>query len=127
MRTPALIAALALAALAPAALSAHVQLTASTPAAGAAAAKGTKTVTLTFSQPVDKAKTSAAIIMTAMPGMANHGEMPIRNFTPAFSADGKTLTLTLAKPLPAGTYEVRWKATASDGHPMAGTVKFDVK
>jgi methionine-rich copper-binding protein CopC len=127
MRLTATLAALALTALVPAAVSAHVQLTASTPAAGTAAAKGTKTVTLTFSQQVDKAKTSAAIIMTAMPGMPNHGEMPIRNFTPAFSADGKALTLTLAKPLPTGSYEVRWRATASDGHPISGTVKFDVK
>lgn len=126
MRIPAILAALALTALAPAALSAHVKLAASTPAAGAAT-KATKTITLTFSEKVDTTKASAAIIMTAMPGMANHGEMPIRNFTPAFSADGKTLTLTLAKPLPAGTYEIRWRAVGTDGHPVSGTVKFDVK
>lgn len=125
MRIPALLAALALTALAPAALSAHVKLVASTPVAGATA-KGTKTITLTFSEKVDSAKASAAIVMTAMPGMADHGEMPIKNFTPAWSADGRTLTLTLAKPLPRGSYDVRWQAAAADGHPMKGTVSFTV-
>lgn len=64
--------------------------------------------------------------MTAMPGMANHGEMPIRNFTTSWSDDGKTMTLALKKPLPAGTYEVRWQAAAADGHGMNGTVSFEV-
>lgn len=126
MRIPALIAAFALAALAPAApLLAKVKLAASTPAAGATA-KGTKTVTLTFSEKVNPAKASAAIVMTAMPGMANHGEMPIRNVTATWSADGKTLTLTLAKPLPKGSYDVRWQAAGADGHAMSGKVSFAV-
>ncbi len=126
MRIPAFLAALALTALAPSALLAHVQLTASTPVAGAAA-KAPKTITLTFSQPVVQASTAASIIMTAMPGMPNHGEMPIRNFTASWSADGKTMTLTLKKPLPTGSYDVRWQAAAADGHAMKGTVAFEVK
>lgn len=127
MRIPAILAAFALTLVAPAApLLAHVNLTASTPAAGTAA-KAPKAITLTFSQPVAPAKASASIIMTAMPGMKDHGEMAIRNFTPAWSADGKTLTLTLAKPLPKGTYDVRWQAAAADGHAMSGTVTFEVK
>ncbi len=125
MRTTALLAALALTALTPTALAAHVQLTASTPAAGASA-KAPKAITLTFSQPVNKAKAAASIVMTAMPGMPNHGEMLIRNFTPVWSADGKTLTLTLAKPLPKGSYDVRWQASAADGHAVSGKVSFTV-
>jgi hypothetical protein len=126
MRIAALFAALALTALAPSApLLAKVKLAASTPAAGAKA-KSPKTVTLTFSEKVNPAKATAAIIMTAMPGMANHGEMPIRNFTASWSADGKTMTLTLKKPLPAGTYDVRWQAAGADGHAMTGKVTFDV-
>jgi hypothetical protein len=125
MRIPAFLAALALTTLTPTALMAHVQLTASTPAAGAEA-KAPKAITLTFSLPVDQTTAAASIIMTAMPGMANHGEMPIRNFTTNWSADGKTLTLALKKPLPSGTYEVRWQAAACDGHPMTGTVEFHV-
>ncbi len=126
MRIPAILAALSLTIVAPAApLLAHVKLDASTPAAGTAA-KAPKAITLTFSQPVVPAKASAAIIMTAMPGMKDHGEMAIRNFTLAWSADGKTLTLTLKKPLPTGSYEVRWQAAAADGHAMSGTVGFEV-
>jgi hypothetical protein len=126
MRISSIFAALALSLLAPSAASAHVQLTTSTPAAGTEA-KAPKAVTLTFSMPVNQGTASAAIIMTAMPGMKDHGEMAIRNFTPSWSADGKTLTLTLAKPLPKGTYDVRWQAAAAAGHAMSGTVTFEVK
>lgn len=125
MRIPAFIAALALGALAPSPLLAHVQLTASTPAAGTEA-KAPKAVSLTFNLPVDPASAAVSIIMTAMPGMKDHGEMAIRNFTPNWSDDGKTMTLALAKPLPSGSYEVRWQAAAADGHPMSGSVAFEV-
>lgn len=125
MRISAILAAIALSALAPTALSAHVQLAASTPAAGAEA-NAPKEITLTFSQPVDPSSAAASIVMTAMPGMANHGEMVIRNFTANWSDDGKTMTLALKKALPTGTYEVRWQAAAADGHGMTGTVVFEV-
>lgn len=126
MRIPAFLAALALSALAPGALLAHVQLVASTPAGGGEA-KAPKAITLTFSAPVDPAGAAVSIVMTAMPGMKDHGEMLIRNFTPRWSPDGKTMTLALAKPLPAGSYEVRWQAAGGDGHAMRGTLAFDVK
>lgn len=126
MRIPALLAALALAATTPATALAHVELSASTPAAGSEA-KAPKTVTLSFTQPVDPASTAVALVMTAMPGVANHGEMPIRNFTADWSEDGRTVTLNLRKPLPAGSYEVRWQAAAADGHAMSGTVAFAVR
>ena len=125
-RISTILAALAITALAPSApLLANVKLAASTPAAGAKA-KATKVITLTFNEKVNPAKSTAAIVMTAMPGMANHGEMPIRNFTPSWSADGKTLTLTLKKALPKGTYDVRWQAAGTDGQAMKGKVSFYV-
>jgi hypothetical protein len=125
MRIPAFIAGLALTTLAPSALLAHVQVAASTPTADSTA-KAPKQITLTFSQPVDQASAAASIVMTAMPGMVNHGDMLIRNFTASWSADRTTLTLTLKKPLPTGSYEVRWQAAAGDGHAMNGTVEFAV-
>lgn len=127
MRIPALLAAaLALGTLAPAApLLAHVKLASSTPAQGTAA-KSPQAITLAFSEKVVPASASANIVMTAMPGMKDHGEMAIRNFTPAWSPDGKTLTLTLKKPLPKGSYEVRWRAAGADGHAVTGTLAFDV-
>ncbi|HSJ77475.1 MAG TPA: copper resistance protein CopC [Erythrobacter sp.] len=125
MRFPAFLAALAFSTLATPALLAHVQLTASTPTADSTT-KAPKVITLTFSQPVDQASAAASIVMTAMPGMANHGEMPIRNFTTSWSADGTIMTLTLKKPLPTGSYEVRWQAAAGDGHAMNGMLGFEV-
>lgn len=125
MRIPAFLAALCLAALAPTALLAHVQLTASTPAAGTEV-KALRQITLAFSQPVDQATAAASIVMTAMPGVENHGEMVIRNFTADWSADSQTMTLKLRQPLRPGTYEVRWQAAAGDGHPMSGTFGFAV-
>lgn len=128
MRIPALIAAaaLALAATVPATpLLAQVKLAASTPTQGSKA-KGGKLVTLTFSEKVNPAKASATIVMTAMPGMKDHPEMRIRNFTAGWSADGKTMTLTLKKPLPAGTYDVRGRASGGNGRAMTGKVTFSV-
>ena len=65
--------------------------------------------------------------VSAMPGMANHGEMVIRNFTQNWSDGNRKLTLTLKKPLAKGTYEVRWQAAGADGHRMKGKVSFVVK
>ncbi len=125
MKISPFLAAFALSLLAPTAVLAHVQLTASTPAAGAQV-KAPKAITLTFSQPVNPSSAAASIVMTGMPGMKDHGEMAIRNFTVSWSPEGKTLTLALKKPLPAGSYEVRWQAAAADGHAMAGKVSFEV-
>lgn len=109
----------------PAAALAHTKVVASAPAEGATVASA-RTVSLTFSEALLPPTAAASIVMTAMPGMANHGEMAIRNFTTAWSNGNKTMTLNLAKPLPKGTYEVRWQAAGADGHRMKGTVKFIV-
>lgn len=126
MRISAFAAALALAALVPAGLAAQVQTATTTSPEAGSTVKAPKTVAITFAKPVNQSTAAASIIMTAMPGMANHGEMPIRNFTPSWSADGKTLTLTLSKPLPTGTYEVRWQATGTDGKRLNGAFTFKV-
>lgn len=121
--------AMALAALSlgvPSAVLAHSKVVASTPAQGSTVAKP-RVITLTFSEALLPPTASARIVMTAMPGMANHGEMEIRNFTAAWSSNNRTLTLTLKQPLRTGTYEVRWQAAGADGHRMKGVVKFNVK
>lgn len=135
MRSSAIFTAFTLSLLAPSAAWAHLKLTASTPATGTEA-KTPKTVTLTFSMPVNQGTASAAIIMTAMPGMKDHGEMAIRNFTPSWSADGKTLTLHagqvpaqghLRRPLAGRSRrwarnerdrDVRGEVTAARSHPL---------
>lgn len=121
-----LLAALALAVMAPQAALAQIELTSSIPAMGSEV-KAPRSVTLAFSAPVDPASAAVSIVMTAMPGVENHGEMIIRNFTPDWAADGQSLTLNLRQPLRAGTYEVRWQAAASDGAVARGTVGFEVK
>jgi copper resistance protein C len=110
---------------APAAVFAHTRVVASTPAQGATVARP-RVVTLTFSEALLTPTAAASIVMTAMPGMDNHGEMAIRNFTTAWSNSNRTMTLTLRQPLRAGTYEVRWQAAGADGHRMNGTVGFTV-
>ena len=102
---------------------AHTKVVASTPAQGATVARP-RVVTLTFSEALLPPTAAASIVMTAMPGMANHSPMIIRNFTTAWSNGNKTMTLSLRQPLRAGTYEVRWQAAGADGHRMKGTVNF---
>lgn len=102
---------------------AHTKVVASTPAQGATV-KSPRVVTLTFSEALLPPTAAASIVMTAMPGMANHGEMAIRNFTTAWSNGNKTMTLKLKQPLRAGTYEARWQAAGADGHRMKGVVNF---
>jgi hypothetical protein len=119
--------ALALVALAtPGAVLAHAKVVASSPAEGALV-KGPKVVSLSFSHEMVPAGASVEIVMTAMPGMPNHGDMPIRNFTAAWSEGNRKVTLTLRQPLRTGTYDVRWQAAGADGHKMSGKVTFDVK
>ncbi len=109
--------------VAPTSALAHTKVVASTPAQGATV-KAPRSVSLTFSEALLPPTAAASIVMTAMPGMANHGEMVIRNFTTAWSNSNKTMTLSLKQPLRAGTYEVRWQAAGADGHRMKGVVNF---
>ena len=109
----------------PGAALAHLEVTASTPAEGASV-KAPRSLAIAFSAPVDPATTGVAIVMTDMPGVPDHGEMVIRNFTPEWAEDRRTLHLALRKPLPRGTYELRWQAPASDGQTMRGVINFVV-
>ena len=104
---------------------AHSRVVASIPAEGATV-KTARVVTLTFSEALLPPTAAASIVMTAMPGVKDHGEMVIRNFTTTWSDGNRTMTLSLRKPLSAGTYEVRWQAAGADGHRMKGTVGFKV-
>jgi methionine-rich copper-binding protein CopC len=106
-------------------VSAHTRVTASTPAEGANV-KSPSVVTLTFSEALLPPTVATSIVMTAMPGMSNHGEMVIRNFTPSWSNGNRTLKLTLRKPLKAGSYDLRWQAAGADGHRMKGKISFTV-
>ena len=102
----------------------HVQVVAASPAQGSKVA-APRSLSLTFNQAQQPSAVGVSVVMTAMPGMANHGEMVIRNFTPSWSKDGRTVTLSLRQPLRAGTYDLRWQTAGI--HKMSGKVTFDVK
>lgn len=104
---------------------AHSKVVASTPAQGAKVS-APKTVVLNFSEALIPPTASVAIVMTAMPGVKNHGEMVIRNFTQSWSDNNRIWTLKLRQPLRTGSYDIRWQAAGADGHRMKGTVNFIV-
>jgi copper resistance protein C len=105
---------------------AHTKLQSSSPAANATVAKPGKIV-LNFNEKLITAFVKTSLNMTGMPGMADHPMMPITGYTSAMSKDGKTLTLTMRKALPPGTYQLKWSAAGADTHRMEGTLSFTVK
>ncbi len=106
---------------------AHPALVSSTPAA-ASATSNVRTVTLTFNETFLPPMSGMEIVMTGMPGMADHHPaMKISGVKVAAAADGKSLVATLARPLPAGTYDVNWHAVGTDTHRVTGKVSFTVQ
>ncbi len=103
---------------------AHPRLVSASPAANASVAGPTQIV-LTFSEKLVAPLSGIELTMTAMPGMANHPRMPIRGFTTKI--DGQTLTAKLPRPLPAGTYELKWHVVAADQHRIENSYNFTVR
>lgn len=104
---------------------AHPKLVAATPAAEATVA-ATKTVQLQFSEPLVANFSGATIAMTDMPGMKMKSpmEMPLQT---TVGADGKTMVVTLARPLPRGTYRIDWHVVSTDTHRVTGAYSFKVR
>lgn len=119
-----LTAAAALALALPGVASAHSKLVSSTPAANATVAKPTK-LSLTFSETFLAPMSGAELVMTGMPGMVNHEPMPIKGFKT--DVNGKTMTLTFPRALPAGSYDLKWHIVGADQHKMEGGYSFKVK
>lgn len=109
----------------PTAALAHAKVMSSNPTQGSTVAKP-RVVSLTFSEALLPPTAAGSIVMTAMPGMANHSPMIIRNFKTSWSNANRTMTMTLRQPLRTGTYEARWQAAGADGHRMNGAVTFIV-
>lgn len=108
----------------PGVASAHSKLLSSSPAANATVTKPTR-LTLTFSETFLAPLSGADLVMTGMPGMDNHEPMPIKGFKTA--VDGKTMTLTFPRALPAGSYDLKWHIVGADQHKMEGGYSFKVK
>jgi len=123
MRLPFAAAALVLVAVPSLAL-AHPELLGSSPAADATVAKA-GSISLTFSEDLVEPLSGIDLVMTAMPGMADHKPMPIRGITA--STKGKVLTVALPRPLPSGSYRLTWHAAAADRHRVEGSYAFTVR
>lgn len=103
---------------------AHPKLLSATPAAESAVTKPTS-ITLNFSEDLVAPLSGIDLVMTGMPGMADHKPMPIKGITA--KAKGKTLSATLPRPLPTGTYVLTWHAVAADQHRIEGSYGFTVR
>lgn len=120
-----LLALVAAAALAPTAALAHAKLVASTPAANAKVAK-VPAIQLKFSEKLIASTVKAELVMTGMPGMADHPPMKIA-ISSAMGKDGKSMTITPKRALVPGTYKVKWSAAGADTHRMGSEFSFTVK
>jgi methionine-rich copper-binding protein CopC len=106
--------------------SAHASLVSSTPAANATVARPTK-IELRFNEAVIGSTANTEVVMTGMPGMANHAPMPMTGFTSQMGKDRKSMTLLLRRPLMAGIYRVTWFVAGADTHRMSGNFSFTVR
>jgi methionine-rich copper-binding protein CopC len=104
---------------------AHPELVQTTPAANATTAAPAR-IELRFSERMVEAFSGANLLMVDMPGMKM--DKPSKEAaTATVGADGMTLTLTPAKPLPAGTYRVDYHVVSTDTHRVTGSFSFWVK
>ncbi|EYS87866.1 copper resistance protein CopC [Cupriavidus sp. SK-4] len=115
----------ATAALASSIAFAHPKLVSSTPADKAEVAAPQK-IELQFSENLVTQFSGANLVMTGMPGMADHAPMKMAAKVSG-SDDPKAMVITPAQPLPPGSYRVDWRAVSSDTHPVNGKIAFTVK
>lgn len=123
MRLFPLLAAAALAAPLPA--HAHPRLVSATPSPGATSTP-TARLHLVFSERLVPKLSGADLVMTSMPGMKMKAPMAMPART-RLAADGKTLQLALARPLPKGSYRVDWRVVSADTHRVQGHYDFQVR
>nr|CAC07981.1 CopC protein [Cupriavidus metallidurans CH34] len=103
---------------------AHPKLLTSTPADKAEVAAPQK-IELKFSENLSTQFSGANLLMTGMPGMADHSPMKIA--AKVAGCNPKTMVVTPTQPLSPGNYRVEWRAVSSDTHPINGNITFTVK
>lgn len=94
---------------------AHNVLVGSDPEDGASLDSAPQELTLTYNDTV--LDLGAEVVVEGPSGNAAEGEPQV---------DGKTVTQPLADNLAGGTYDVTWRVTSADGHPISGTQSFTV-
>lgn len=95
---------------------AHDRLLGSEPADGATVEQVPEAVVLTFT--ADQLPVGAAVVVRDAAGTDHADGEPV--------VQGPTVTQPLAPDLPAGAYTVQWRSVSSDGHPIEGSLTFDV-
>lgn len=95
--------------------SAHDQLTGSEPADGETVEQAPEELVLTFSGEI--AQVGAQVRVTGPDGETVSDGDP--------QVEGTELTQALQAERPAGAYEVTWRVTSQDGHPISGTFGFE--
>ena len=98
---------------------AHAKLVNSTPANNSVVTAAPAAIALTFNEKLVAAFTKAELTMP------EHGGMKV-NAASKTSTDGKSLTVTPARPLGKGAYKLDWIAATADGHKMSGAISFTV-
>lgn len=104
---------------------AHPKLVSSTPT-DKAEISAPQRIELKFSENLVTQFSGANLMMTGMPGMADHSPMKVAAKVSG-SEDPKTMVITPAQTLAPGSYRVDWRAVSSDTHPITGNIAFTVK
>ena len=107
----------------PTAASAHTDLASSAPAAGARVDQLPSVVQLRFSGPVDP--NFATVILTP-PDARGDGERLVTTAGASASILSAEIDPGQVEAAPAGTWTVGYRVTSTDGHPIQGSVKFEV-
>lgn len=100
---------------------AHPKLLSASPAADATVAARPRMLVLNFSEKLIAPMSGAELTMM-MPGMGAH-VIPVKT---AVGADGRSLVLTPAAPLPRGQYQIDWHVVSADTHRVTGSYKIQV-
>lgn len=95
---------------------AHDALAGSDPADGASLGQAPAQVVLTFT--ADQLPVGAAVVVSDASGTDRADGVPV--------VAGRTVTQALEPGLPAGSYTVQWRSVSGDGHPVEGTLAFEV-
>lgn len=97
--------------------SAHATVIASSPADGSSVATSPTDVSITFSESISA--TSGGLSVLDRDGVRVDGGT-------STVVDGRTLTTTITRALPDGTYVMTYRVLSADGHPVSGSSIFGV-